>query len=87
MKAPAIVEVEWVDSQRVELGWEPRSEYRKAHRASLRHSSTGYVLRSDKRALTLIQSYQHVGGHVTTGITIPRPAIVRQRTLAKGGRG
>jgi hypothetical protein len=79
-----VVEVEWLDS----LGygrWDVIDNHRSSL-AELRHRSVGLLIRDDKDALTVAQSYNlsEPEKHIDNSITIPAVAVVRKHVLRKG---
>ncbi len=78
MKKPRIVEVEWIDASS-KGGWGSVEWYLKNSQPSLCRS-TGYLLRKDAKAVTLVQSLgDHKDG--TDAIAIPRSCVKRIRYL------
>lgn len=76
-----IVEVEWEDSSGYE-GWHSKAEHIAAGVGVCR--STGYLLKSSRKAITLVQSLDDRGKHfkVADSINIPRGAVKAMRKLS-----
>lgn len=73
----AIVEVEWVDSA-ARGHWDSIEEYRKHDIVTCR--TAGYLLKKNKRAVTIIQS-QHAESGLSDAMAIPMRAVTRIRRL------
>ena len=74
------VEVEWVDSFRTG-GWRDIKEYRELT-VTPTIKSVGYLLKSNRTVVTLIQSHDPTHNNMTDSITIPRSAVKSVRRLA-----
>ena len=75
-----IVEVEWVDSLRTG-GWRDIKEYMELT-VTPTIKSVGYLLKSNRTVVTLIQSHDPTNNNMTDSITIPRSAVKNVRKLA-----
>ncbi len=73
-----IVEVEWVDSC-VKGGWRMREEYLEGKGLS-QCRTVGYLLRSDRQEVMVVQSQSNTGG-VADSMTIPRRCVKKIRYL------
>lgn len=67
-----IVEVEWVDSLRTG-GWRLVEEYEKTTPATC--WTAGYLLKSNRKEVTVVQSHDPGNGNVNDSTTIPRSAV------------
>ena len=74
-----IVEVEWADSLRTG-GWRDIKEYVELT-VTPTIKSVGYLLKSNRTVVTLIQSHDPTNSNMTDSITIPRSAIKSVRKL------
>jgi hypothetical protein len=79
-----LVELTWVDSMRVRLGWATLDEYRAAM-AGLVCKSVGYVIGYDEDHVLLVQSLYEDGSMCSEGIVIPRSALRHERLLGQDG--
>jgi len=77
-----LVEVDWIDSA-FNQGWGDAKEARKSMHA-VRCRSVGYLLDSDADCVKIVQSRDVDCDLLSGGISIPRVAVKRIRTL-KGG--
>lgn len=77
-----IVEVAWVDSLRTG-GWRDVKEYMELT-VSPTIKSVGYLLKSNRTVVTLIQSHDPTHNNMTDSITIPRSAVKSVRRLVEG---
>ena len=73
MKKYPIVEVEWLDSI-TDGGWRPPEAYL-ASAAPDQCRSGGYLLKSARTSITLMQSRSDLSGNMTNSVTIPRVAV------------
>lgn len=71
-----IVEIDWVDSYH-DSDWVSRHYARKNHGVS-KCKTTGYLLKSNFREVTVFQSKAD-NGHITDMMSIPRKAILKMR--------
>ena len=76
-----IVEVEWGDSLRTG-GWRDIKEYMELT-VTPTIKSVGYLLKSNRTAVTLIQSYDPAHNNMTDSITIPRSAVRKVTRLVR----
>ena len=79
MRKKRMVEVEWVDST-TWGGWKRENEYLKDAGPG-RCSSVGYLLKSDKQAVTLVQNLDVSNGNVSDAVSIPRSVVRKITTL------
>jgi hypothetical protein len=77
-----IVEVDWIDSCSVR-GWQ-RSDFRHEDTLPLPIKTVGYLLRSDKTCVTVIQSVSAEGAKAES-LTIPRSCVKKVRELRSRG--
>ncbi len=82
---PALVEVEWVDSVRVEQGWRSGGYYRKAARGKLamRTRVAGYLVKSDDEAVTVALGWDPKSGCYCEAMVVPVVAVTRLHTLLR----
>ena len=79
LKKYQLVEVEWMDSC-TDRGWHSREEYLKTIAVD-RCRTAGYLLKSSRTSLTVVQSQSDLTGNLTDSITIPRSAVKSVRKL------
>ncbi len=78
MKKLRMVEVEWVDSCSLS-GWRDVEEHRE-HNGIAKCATVGYLLRSNRKEVTVVQSWNdNEGAH--SSMSIPRCAVKKIRYL------
>ncbi len=81
-----VVEIEWLDSEHIALGWRPRREYLEAATAPQAYRTAGYWL-SDRGGHVLVAlSVDPANGQVTHAMAIPSPAVARITVLGRARR-
>lgn len=78
-----IVEVEWVDSERINLGWKRTKPYRRATAERSGYRTSGYWLDGAKDRVLIVQSMGLINRHVTDAMSIPRSAVTSIRVLGR----
>jgi hypothetical protein len=75
------IEVVWVDSQLHRGGWQPISGHRRVLDKSMVCHSVGFILRDDKKGITLASSVSDRNSTAYGVISIPARQIVKRRRL------
>lgn len=70
----SIVEVEWVDSERIFLGWAERKDYTAALVDRTTYRTTGYLINQTPDHVLLVMNYSD-SGLVGEGMVVPRACI------------
>ena len=81
-----VVEIHWRDSQSIDLGWRPRSEYLGTVRAPQAYRTAGYWLGRVAGMVTVVASVDPANQAVANAWTIPAVAIDRIRVLGRARR-
>lgn len=76
-----LVEVEWWDSERVNLGWASRDDYLVALGDRSVYRTAGYVVGEDE-ASVMVSHSRSDSGNYSDAMLIPRAAIKAMRTLS-----
>jgi hypothetical protein len=82
-----VVEVAWVDSEHIELGWAPVSDYRKAARRNPEaYRTSGYWMDRVKGRVVIAQSLSLYNRHTTHIMSIPEVAVTDMRVLGRSNK-
>jgi hypothetical protein len=81
-----VVEVLWIDSATVELGWEARSTYLAAITVPASYRTAGYWLGRRRGIVAVALSLDPAHGLVTDAMSIPDVAVTRIRILGRARR-
>ena len=78
-----VVEVMWVDSEQISIGWAAVAEYLDAahHRSAYR--TAGYWLIGDESVVAIALSMDPFNGHVTHVMSIPKCAVTHIQVLGR----
>ena len=88
IKRGQIVEVRWLDSM-MRGRWDSEAEYLKWAKEieGQPHRSVGYLLRSSKRSIVLVQSVSEFADgerNLSDAVSIPRSAVLGAKVLKRG---
>lgn len=86
MKGPRvgdIVEVEWIDSERITLGWEGTKAYRKAATHPSAYRTAGYWLGEVNGRVVIALSADPFNGSVTEAMSIPTVAVTKTTVVGR----
>lgn len=78
-----VVEVEWSDSERINLGWAPTKRYRKAAGHASTYRSAGYWLAGVPDRAVVALSADPFNGTVTEVMSIPVSAVTKISVLGR----
>jgi hypothetical protein len=81
-----VVEVEWGDSERINLGWEPVKKYRRAAHHPSGYRTAGYWLGGDQGRVVVGLSVDPANGNVTEAMSIPAVAVTRVQVLGRANK-
>lgn len=77
-----IVEVEWVDSERIDVGWARRKRYRSAAKAGFTYGTAGYWMGGGERTCVGL-SISPGNSSLTQLMSIPTVAVIRVHVLRR----
>ncbi len=86
MRRGDVVELEWIDPERVALGWAPTTDYVKAVRRPQSYRTAGYFIAETKDRVLVALSIDPANHHVTHAMSIPAVAITRRQVLGRSNR-
>lgn len=75
-----LIEVEWIDSERVRLGWADRDEYVDALKDRTTYFTAGYLVEEDDAGVVVSHS-KGTNGLYCDAMKIPKAAVVSRRRL------
>lgn len=78
-----VVELEWLDSEHIALGWSPTKEYTRAARRPQSYRTAGYFLAATGDRTLVALSVDPANRHVTHAMSIPTVAITKAQVLAR----
>jgi hypothetical protein len=80
-----VVEVRWLDSESVHLGWRSAKEYRRtiAHEQSYR--TAGYWLAGGDR-ISIALSISPANGHIDDAMSIPKACVIEVQVLGRSNK-
>lgn len=81
-----IVEVEWVDSEVITLGWASVKDYLAAVKPPQAYRSAGYFLAMTDEHVVLALSMDPSNGSVTQVMSIPKVAVTATQVLGRAHR-
>lgn len=81
-----VVEVLWIDSEHIALGWSPRSDYLEAIDAPQAYRTAGYWIGRRRRQTVVGLSLDPANGTMTHAMAIPDVAIARITVLGRARR-
>jgi hypothetical protein len=82
-----VVEVAWVDSEHINLGWEATGQYRRAARRNPEaYRTSGYWLDRVKGRVVIVQSLSLYNRHVSEVMSIPEVAVTDMRVLGRSNK-
>lgn len=81
-----VVEVRWVDSEHIALGWERSSEYRHAAGRPSSYRTAGYWIGSIRGRTVIALSLDPASRHVTHAMSIPDVAITETQVLGRANK-
>jgi len=77
-----VVEVEWLDSQHIDMGWSPVADYIAAARQPQSYRTAGYFIEHRKHLLIGL-SLGPSTGRMTNAMSIPSKVVVRMKVLGR----
>ena len=86
MKPPRlgdVVEVQWLDSEHVALGWDTVSAYVKAIKAPQSYRTAGYYIVDTKEHLLVALSIDPANRHITHAMSIPVATVTKVTVLGR----
>ena len=90
MKGPKhgdVVEVEWDDSEHIQLGWDTVKAYRKAADHPHAYRTAGYWIEGSKKGRAIVAlSIDPFNGNITHCMCIPATAIAKTTVLGRTNR-
>lgn len=81
-----VVEVEWLDSEHIALGWRPTRAYRRAGRRPQSYRTAGYWFPTGNERVLIVQSLSPANGHVTHAMSIPAVAVTKVIVLGRAAK-
>ena len=81
-----VVEVMWVDSEHIALGWSKVADYIAAAKHQSAYRTAGYWLFGNSHVVVLALSLDPYNGHATHAMSIPRKAVSRMQVLGRSNR-
>lgn len=81
-----VVELEWLDSEHIALGWEPTRKYLDAARMPQSYRTAGYYLAATGDRTLVALSVDPANRTVTHAMSIPTVAITRRQVLGRANK-
>lgn len=81
-----VVELEWLDSEHIALGWSPTRDYVKAAKAPQSYRTAGYFLAATGDRTLVALSIDPANRHVTHAMSIPTVVIQKAQVLGRANR-
>ncbi len=78
-----VVEVKWVDSEHIALGWSKLASYIAAAKHQSAYRTAGYWLFGNSRVVVVALSLDPYNGHATHAMSIPRQAVAEIQVLGR----
>lgn len=78
-----VVEVEWLDSERINLGWASTKRYRNAAGRPTAYRTAGYLMAGVSGRTLVALSLDPSNGSVTEAMSIPSVAVTRVSVLGR----
>lgn len=81
-----VVEIEWLDSEGLHLGWREPSEYVAAVKEPQAYRTSGHWLGRPAGHALVVSSIDVANRNVTQSFSIPASAIVKLRVLSRASK-
>jgi len=81
-----VVEVEWLDSEHIAIGWKHPREYVRAADVPQAYRSAGYLIDGTKDHVLIALSIDPANRTVTHCMSIPKVAVTATHVLGRGSR-
>lgn len=81
-----VVELEWLDSEHIAIGWEPTKAYLRAARQPSSYRTAGYFLAETRSHVLVALSIDPRNRTVTHCMSIPVAVITKRQVLGRANR-